>query len=107
MSTPRLREEELPPAINEAVAVLIALSTSIHDWHREVFQGALSDLLQKIRKTPSVIRPVRCVLATELNIPYCPKWRVSETEYEQRRRQVFLSLRQLHGTLNPISAGNS
>lgn len=103
MTLPSSNEEELPPAVNDAVAILIALATSIHDWHRDTFHSALSDLQRQIRIAPSVIRSVRCLLARELNIPYCSQWRVTEMEYERRRRLVFLTLRELHATLDEAS----
>jgi len=103
MTQPSSIEEELPPAMNDAVAVLIALTTSIHDWHLDTFQSSLSDLQQQIRITPSVIRSVRCLLARKLNVPYCSQWRVTEMEYERRRRLVFLSLRELHESIHEAS----
>lgn len=105
MNTVLSEEHELPPFVTDATLVLIALTTSIHDWHREVFESALSDLLQQVRKAPSVIHRVRGLLSLELNIPYSQQWRVSETEFEKRRVQVFQSLQRLHGQLkgNQIS----
>ncbi len=103
MTLPSSHEEVLPPAVNDAVAILIALATAIHDWHRDTFHSALSDLQRQIRIAPSVIRSVRCLLARELNVPYCSQWRVTEMEYERRRRLVFLSLRELHATLDEAS----
>lgn len=104
MTLPNSNEEELPPAVNDAVAILIALATSIHDWHRDTFQSALSDLQRQIRMAPSVIRSVRYLLARELNVPYCSQWRVTEMEYERRRRLVFLSLRELQESIHEASS---
>lgn len=96
-------EEKLPSAISDAAIILIELTISMHDWHREFFQSALNDLLQQLRVAPSSIRNVRCLLTRELDVPYCQKWRVSEMEYEKRRMQVFLSLRELSGSFHEAS----
>lgn len=100
MRAPSSIDEELPLEINDCVAILVALTTSTHDWHREVFQSALSDLLGQIRILPSVIDNVRCLLERELSVPYCPQWRVSEMEYERRKRLVFLCLRDINGAID-------
>jgi hypothetical protein len=104
MTLPSSNDEELPPEVNDATAILIALSTSIPDWHRDTFQSALSNLQRQIRMAPSVIRSVRCLLARELNVPYCLHWRVTEMEYERRRRLVFLSLRELQESIHEASS---
>lgn len=94
-----LERKDLPLQLSDAVTLVVLLATSLHDWHRCSFEVALSDLLKLIRKTPVAIGHVRSMLTREFSLPYNNQWRVSATEYERRRVQVFLAIRQLQDAI--------
>lgn len=90
---------DLPRQLSDAAALVVILATSLHDWHRGSFDAALSDLLKLIRKTPVAVGHVRSMLTREFSLPYNNQWRVSATEYEIRKNQVFVAMWQLQGAI--------
>jgi len=76
----------------DAVAILVVLTTGLRDHHRDAFNAAKADLLRLTRGKASALAYVRRIAAAELNCPHDPRWQVSAAEFERRRQQVFLGL---------------
>lgn len=89
-------QDESLSAINEAVMTLASLAEVLHDYHRDAFDFALSDLLRVLQRNLSAISHARQLLIQEFEIPYNPLWQVTKQEYERRKSQVLLAVRQVN-----------
>lgn len=85
-------EDDSMRPFEDAVAILVVLTTGLRDHHRDGFDAAKADLLLLTRGKASALAYVRRLVAAELNCPHDPQWRVSAAEFERRRQQVFLGL---------------
>lgn len=53
----------------DAVAILVVLTTDLRDHHRDAFDAAMPDLLRLTRGKASALAYVRRIVAVELNPP--------------------------------------
>lgn len=100
-------QEESLRAINEAVMTLTSLTKVLHDHHRDAFDWTLSDLLRFLQRNPSAINYAHQLLIEEFKIPHNPLWQVTQQEYERRKLQVLLAVRQVnehHSTMQASGA---
>lgn len=88
-----LEQDEMLKAIDRAVGVLASLATVLHDHHRDAFDAALSDLLRLLQSNPSAVSYASQLLVKEFDIPHNRLWQVTKAEYERRKSQVLLAMR--------------
>lgn len=79
--------------LDEAAAILVALTCVLEDHYRDAFDAALADLLRVSKGNLFANLRVRSHVSSELNRPHDPQWKVSAAEYEKRKRQIFQALR--------------
>jgi hypothetical protein len=87
-----LEQNEIHRRIEESAAILVALATALHDYHRDAFDASLSDLLRLLQQEPSAIGRTRQLLIRQFNEPHSSHWRVTQAEHERRKRQVFRAI---------------
>ena len=86
------KEDNSMRPFEDAVAILVVLTTGLRDHHRDAFDAARADLLRLSQGKASALAYVRRIVAAELNGPHDSQWQVSAAEFERRRQQVFLGL---------------
>ena len=86
------KEDNSMRPFEDAVAILVVLTTGLRDHHRDAFDAARADLLRLTQGKASALAYVRRIAAAELNCPHDPQWKVSAAEFERRRQQVFQGL---------------
>lgn len=67
------KEDDLMQPCEDAVAILVVLTTGLRDHHRDAFDAAKADLLRLTRGKASALAYVRRIAAAELNCPHDPQ----------------------------------
>ncbi len=74
------KEDNSMRPFEDAVAILVVLTTDLRDHHRDAFDAAMPDLLRLTRGKASALAYVRRIVADKLNCPDDPQWQVSAAD---------------------------
>ena len=74
------KEDNSMRPFEDAVAILVVLTTGLRDHHRDAFDAARADLLRLTQGKASALAYVRRIVADKLNCPDDPQWQVSAAD---------------------------